>query len=166
MVVAQNGKGSLTYKCRHRGQGCSQRSRSTLGLARAVIVGLGLIGHEEGLREAIRRRLAGGHPDAAVAPRRGRRASPAKVLKDLSERRRKLFDLHVAGKISADGFHEEESRIAAAIEAVRHEVALEGQEESLRTDLEVRFEEVARVLADLDMEAIWAEASEREARPR
>ena len=164
MVVAQNGKGSVTYKCRHRGQGCAQPSRSDLGLVRAVVVGLRLVGHDEGLREAIRRRLAGGDPDAAVTPRRTRRAAPATTLKALSDERRKFLDLYYAEKISADRFQQEEARIAMAIEVVRQQLALEGHEERIKTDLEVRFEEVARILADLDMEAIWVEADERERR--
>ena len=43
-------------------------------------------------------------------------------------------------------------------------MALEGHEERIKSDLEVRFEEVARILADLDMDAVWAEADERERR--
>jgi site-specific DNA recombinase len=164
MVVAQNGKGHLTYKCRHRGKGCDQPSRSNLGLARAVVKGLRLLGHDEDLRSAIRRRLAGGGPDAAVTPRRTRRAAPAKTMKVLNDERRKLLDLYYAQKISADGFQQEETRIATAIEAVRQQMALEGQEERLKSDLEVRFEEVARILADLDMDAVWAEAEDRERR--
>jgi DNA invertase Pin-like site-specific DNA recombinase len=164
MVVAQNGKGHLTYRCRHRGQGCDQPSRSNLGLARAVVKGLHLVGHDEDLRNAIRRRLAGGGPDAAGTPRRTRRAAPAKTLKVLNDERRKLLDLYYAQKISADGFQQEETRIATAIESVRQQMALEGQEEQLKSDLEVRFEEVARMLADLDMDVVWAEAEDRERR--
>lgn len=163
MVVAQNGKGNVTYKCRHRGQGCAQPARSTRGLSKAAVVGLRLIGHDEGLREAIRRRLAGGVPDAAT-PRRTRRAAPAKVLKALTDERRKLLDLYYAGKICPDGFQDEETRIAASIETVRQQLAQEGHEERLKSDLEMRFEEVARILADLDIEELWAEANERERR--
>ena len=163
MVVAQNGKGNVTYKCRHRGQGCTQPARSTRGLSRAAVVGLRLVGHDESLREAIRRRLAGGDPGAAT-PRRARRAAPAKVLKSLTDERRKLLDLYYAGKISADGFRDEESRIAASIETVRQQLAQEGQEERLKSDIEMRFEEVARILAELDIEELWAEANERERR--
>ena len=164
MVVAQNGKSHLTYKCRHRGKGCSQPARSNLGLARAAVMGLRLVGHDDDLGRAIRRRLAGGGTDAAGTPRRTRRAAPAKTLKVLTDERRKLLDLYYAQKISADGFQEEEARIAIAIEAVRQQMVSEGQEESLKTDLEVRFEQVARILSDLDMEAVWAEADERERR--
>jgi hypothetical protein len=164
MVVAQNGKGHLTYKCRHRGEGCNQPSRSTLGLARVAVVGLREVGHDEGLRGAIRRRLAGGGPDAAGTPRRTRRATPAKTLNVLNGERDKLLGLYYAGKISADGFHREETRIATAIESVRQQLVMEGQEEQMKSDLELRFEEVARLLADLDMDAVWAEADERERR--
>jgi hypothetical protein len=164
MVVAQNGKGHVTYKCHHRGKGCAQPSRSNLGLARATVVGLRLVGLNESLRKAIRRRLAGGGPDAAVTPRRTRRAAPAKTLKVLNDERRKLLDLYYAGRISAEGFQQEETRIASAIEAARQQSALEGNEEQLKSDLEVRFEEVAGILANLDMDAMWAEANDRERR--
>jgi site-specific DNA recombinase len=164
MVVAQNGKRNLTYKCRHRGQGCDQPSRSNLGLARAAVKGLRLVGHDESLRSAIRRRLAGGGPDAAGLPRRTRRAAPAKTMKALNEERRKLFDLYYAQKVSQDGFQQEETRIAVAIEAVRQQIAIDDDAERLKTELEVRFEEVARILADLDMEVVWAEADQRERR--
>ncbi len=164
MVVAQNGKCHLTYQCHHRGQGCAQPSRSNLGLARAAVMGLRLVGHDEGLRKAIRRRLAGGGTDAAGTPRRTPRAAPAKTLKALTDERRKLLDLYYAQKISADGFQEEEARIATAIEAVRQQMALGDHEEGLKTELEVRFEEVARILSDLDMDAVWAEADNRERR--
>jgi site-specific DNA recombinase len=164
MVVAQNGKGRLSYKCRHRGQGCRQPSRSTLGLARAAVKGLGLVGHDEGLRGAIRRRLAGGGPDAAGTPRRTRRAAPAKVLKTLNGERDKLLGLYYKGNISEDGFRREETRIANAIETVRQQMAMDDEETRSKSDLELRFEEVAKVLADLDMETVWTEANERERR--
>jgi hypothetical protein len=140
MVVAQNGKGHLTYTCHHRGKGCKQPSRSNLGLARAALVGLRLIGHDDNLQTVIRRRLAGGGPNAAGTPRRSPRTAPAKTLKVLTDERRKLLDLYYAKKISADGFEQEEARIATAIEAVRQQIALEGHEEQLKTDLEVQFE--------------------------
>ena len=144
MVVAQNGKGRLSYKCRHRGQGCRQPSRSTLGLARAAVKGLGLVGHDEGLRGAIRRRLAGGGPDAAGTPRRTRRAAPAKVLKTLNGERDKLLGLYYKEKISEDGFRREETRIA---NCDRDGPSADGHgctKERLKSDLELRFEEVAR----------------------
>ncbi len=67
-------------------------------------------------------------------------------MKVLTDERRKLLGLYYAEKISADGFQQEEARIATAIEAVRQQMALEGHEERLKSDLEVQFEEVARIL--------------------
>ena len=122
MSVMQNGQGSVSYRCWHRGKGCKLASKSTRGIGRAAVMGLALIGRDDGLREAIRRRLAGRGSDAA-APRRTRRATPGVTLKALSDDRRKLLDLYYKGKISEDLFHEEETRLGIAIEAVRHEAA-------------------------------------------
>jgi hypothetical protein len=43
-------------------------------------------------------------------------------------------------------------------------LAFEGQEEQTKSDLELRSEEVARLLADLDMDVVWAETDDRERR--
>jgi hypothetical protein len=127
------------------------------------VKGLALIGRDDGLREAIRRRLSGRGPDAA-APRRTRRATPGVALKALSDDRRKLLDLYYKGKISEDLFHEEETRLGVAIEAVRHDAAAQSEEVKSQTDLETRFEEIAAVLANLDIEALWEAADDRERR--
>ena len=163
MSVMQNGQRSVYYRCRHRGQGCRFASKSTKGIGRAAVKGLSLIGRDEGLREAIRRRLAGRGPDA-VAPRRTRRAPPGVTLKALSDDRRKLLDLYYKGKISEDFFHEEETLLATAIEAVRHEATAHSEEARAQTDLEARFEEVAALLSTLDIETLWEAAEVREKR--
>jgi site-specific DNA recombinase len=163
MSVMQNGQRSVSYRCKHRGRGCQLASKSTRGIGRAAVKGLALIGRDEGLREAIRRRLAGRAPDAA-APRRTRRAAPGVALKALSDDRRKLLGLFYKGKISEDLFHEEETRLAIAIEAVRHEAAALSGEVQAQTELESRFEEVAALLATLDIETLWEAAEDREKR--
>ena len=163
MSVMQNGKGSVFYRCWHRGKGCKAASKSTRGIGRAAVKGLSLLGRDDGLREAIRRRLAGRGPDAA-APRRTRRAAPGVALKSLSDDRRKLLDLYYKGKISEDFFHEEETRLATAIEAVRHEAVAMSEEVRAQTDLEARFEEVAALLRTLDIETLWEAAEDREKR--
>jgi site-specific DNA recombinase len=163
MSVMQNGQRSIYYRCRHRGQGCRLASKSTKGIGKAAVMGLSLIGRDDGLREAIRRRLAGRGPDA-VAPRRTRRAAPGVALKALSDDRRKLLDLYYKGKISEDLFHEEETRLATAIEAVRHEAAALSEEVRAQTDLEARFEEVAALLSTLDIETLWEAAEDHEKR--
>ncbi len=61
----------------------------------------------------------------------------------LNDERRMLLDLCYEGKISAHGFQQEETQIATTIEAVRQQSTVESHEERLKTDLEVRFEEVS-----------------------
>jgi hypothetical protein len=60
------------------------------------------------------------------------------TLKSLSDDRHKLLDLYYKGKISEDFFHEEETRLATAIEAVRHEAVSLSEEVRAQTDLEGR----------------------------
>lgn len=164
MAIAQNGKGSTSYGCRNRGEGCAQPYRSTKGLARAAVLGLSLVGRDERLQTAIRRRLAGGSVGAPRGGRRGHRAAPAEALGTLASQRRLLLDLYYAGKISPDGFREEEERLAAAIEAARALASVENAAAQSQNDLERRFEEVAKLLGDLDVEAVWEAADDRERR--
>lgn len=82
MAIAQNGKGSTFFSCRHRGVGCDQPVRSTGGLARAALLGMRILGSDERLQAAIRRRLAGGTRATPVRARWDRRASPADALGD------------------------------------------------------------------------------------
>ena len=164
MAVAQNGKGSKFYLCRHRGAGCAQSAHSTKGLARAAVLGLSLLRSDERLLGAIRRKLASGGRAEPSRARRPHAASPAQALERLSKQRRALLQLHYDGKISADLFHEEESRLALAIEVVRFEASAELQEERTLNELEVKFEEVAALLASLDIERVWDAATERERR--
>lgn len=164
MAVALNGQGSTFYRCRHRGEGCEQPARSTKGLARAAVLGLALIGRDERLQAAIRRQLASGATTAPEAPRARRGASPAATLAKLAQDRRKLLELYYADKISADGFAAEETRLCAAIEAERARALDEQHEERQKNELELRFEQVAAVLQDLDVDAIWMSADDAERR--
>jgi len=164
MSVQQNGKGSTFYKCWSRGQGCDQPARSTKGLSRAAVLGMSLLGTDEGLQAAIRRRLAGGTRTHAVAGRRDRRTAPAVTLGALSERRRKLLELYYAGKISPDGFKEEEDRLSLDIEAARIRASEDEATVNALSELEQRFEEVARILTNLDVAAVWKAAEDRERR--
>ena len=164
MAVMQNGKGSVTYKCRHRGEGCAQPARSTKGLARAVVHGVSLLRNDERLQGAIRKRLAGGSRAAPGRTRAGRRPAPAEALGTLSEKRRQLLDLFYAGNITQEGFHEEEERLVTAIESARELVALEVAEKSAQNDLELRFEQVASLLKELDIDRVWVSANDEERR--
>jgi site-specific DNA recombinase len=163
MAVNQNGKGSLFYKCRHRGEECDQPARSTKGLARAAVLGLSLLGSDERLQVAIRKQLA--HTTVTpTQPRQPKGFNPVAELQRLSEARRKLLDLYYASKISADGFQEEERRLCGAIEAARQQAAESQLEERLKSDLELRFEQVASILTNLDIDAVWKAAEDQERR--
>ena len=127
------------------------------GLVRAAVLGLALIGRDERLQAAIRRFLAGGRPASPTVEdgRRPRRNSAGR-LAALSERRRKLLDLYYDDGISKELFSEEEARLSAEIEAVRSQASERERQESLQSELVLRFEQVAALLRDLDIETVWA----------
>ncbi len=163
MAVAQNGQGGTFYRCWNRGQGCDQPARSTKGLSRAAVLGMALLGSDPELQGAIRRRMAGGTRGDPGGVR-GNRPAPTSVdLAKLSDQRRALLQLHYSGKISADGFKEEEDRLLVNIELARTHATLMASEAKSQSELEQRFERVAEVLSSLDIGAVWnaAEDSER-----
>ena len=162
MAVAQNGKGNVTYKCRHRGQGCDQPARSTHGLARAAVLGMALIGRDERLQKAIRTQLAGGSRGAPARAPRSRRATAAVTLGTLSDERRKLLKLYYADGISMEGFKEEEQRLVDAIESARAQATEEQLEALAMNDLELRFEQVIDLLRELNIDAFWNAANDEE----
>jgi DNA invertase Pin-like site-specific DNA recombinase len=164
MAVAQNGQGSTFYRCWNRGQGCGQPARSTKGLSRSAVLGMSLLGSDPQLQEAIRRRMAGG-TRGGPSGGRGNRPAPSSVdLGKLSEDRRALLQLHYTGKISADGFKEEEDRLLVDIQLARTQAAQRASDAQSRSDLERRFERVAKVLSNLDVGAVWSAAEDSERR--
>jgi hypothetical protein len=74
------------------------------------------------------------------------------------------LDLFYEDKISKDLFAEEEGRLSAEIEAARAQAGEEERQQSLRSELVVRFEQVARILRDLDIGAVWEAAEDTERR--
>jgi len=164
MPVAQNGTGRVMYRCRHRGQGCKQPARTNTGLVKAAVLGLGLVGRDQRLQEAIRRQLSGGGRGKPGRASRRRRTAPADALKTLSDQRRKLLGLYYEDKVPLDLFHEEEQRLTAAIEAARVQSSAEKADEQCRSELEARFEEVAAVLQELDIERVWEVAEDGDRR--
>jgi hypothetical protein len=115
------------------------------------------VGQDEALQEAIReelRRAPGG------VPSRGPRA-PA-IIADLRKRRLKLLDLHYSGKISADLFAEQEAEITSQLESLEGSLREEQEKRERRNWVAQAFEDVARHLADLDIDEIWQEATEKE----
>lgn len=154
-------EGRPLCRCRHRGAGCSQPSRSAVGLVRAVLLGPRLVAGDEALQGAILRELQTAL-GVGQACRRARTA--AARLERLTDRRRKLLELYYADKLSAELFAEEEARISGRIEALRRELEEREAERPRLSEVAARFEEVARILRDIDVDRPWAEASDVERR--
>lgn len=155
--VDQNGKGSRFFRCIHRGKGCDQPRRSVNGVERAALLGLRMVGQDEALQEAIRselRRASGG------VPGRGPRA-PA-LIEDLRKRRRKLLDLHYSDRISAELFAEQEAELTSQLESLENSLREDQTRREERNAVAQAFEDVARHLADLDIDEIWVEANDKE----
>ena len=82
----------------------------------------------------------------------------------LAERRRNLLELYYADKLSPELFAEEEARLSGQIEAVRREQEEREVERSRVSDVAAKFEEAARILREMDVERLWAEATDLERR--
>jgi len=123
---------------------------TNVGLLRAAVLGLRLIGDDEQLKEAIRQELE--------------RARSRHAVDQLERQRRKLLRLYYDDRFGADLFAEEEARLAVAITAAKCESDA-SQADAVRGDNVARhFDEVAEVLAALDVERTWAAATEVERR--
>lgn len=159
-TIHQGGYGTL-FRCKHRGTGCKQPARSTKGLERALVLGLRLIGHDEELQAAIRSEIR-----RQLEPKaEGRRPrSVGQQIASLQEKRRKLLALHYEDKIGADLYAEQEEALRGRIEALQGEESATAEEVARQTDLAERFEEVATLLSDMDIERIWAAATDDEKR--
>jgi site-specific DNA recombinase len=162
MSMEDNGSGHLHYRCRHRGQGCALPRRSSRGLLRGAVLGPGLLGHDDELREAIRQQLA--EPAGASTSGRKPVAESAKALAVLVEERRKLLRLHYADQIDAELFAEEQARLTAQIEALRSEESAIAEDVMRVEQVGQGFEAIAAYLAEIDVPAIWEAATEQERR--
>ena len=164
MAIDQNGQGNRHYRCRHRGEGCAQPRRTNVGLLRAAVLGLRLIGDDAELQAAVRRELdrARTPADKAGGGREGRRSRHS--VEDLEAQRRKVLRLFYDDRIGADLFAEEEARLNAAIGAARAESDAVAKELERSDDLVRRFDEVAAQLAARDVERVWNAATEVERR--
>jgi site-specific DNA recombinase len=152
--------GAVLYRCRHRGRGCAQPSRSADGLERAALLGLRLLADDEDLQEAVRRQLARA-AGASTSPSRRRTEG---ALPDLADRRRKLLDLYYSGRIDAELFAGEEERLADEIRALREEDERLREEAARRSEISRHFDEVLGILRELNLDEIWAEATDQERR--
>jgi DNA invertase Pin-like site-specific DNA recombinase len=163
MAIDRNGQGTFFYRCKHRGEGCAQPRRTNVGLQRAAVLGLRLIGHDEGLQMAIRHELERARtPAVGAGGGSGRRSHD--VVEELEAQRRKLLRLFYEDRVGADLFAEEEARLTKTIAAARSEVDASLQKAEVADDLSRKFDDVARILADLDIDRVWSVGTEVERR--
>ncbi len=164
MAIDQNGQGTKLYRCHHRGQGCAQPRRTNVGLLRAAVLGLRLIGDDVELQAAIRTELEQARTPALKAGGGPRARRNRHGVEDLVAQRRKLLRLYYDDKIGADLFAEEEARLSVAIREAQREAGATQVEVARSDDIAQRFDDVARLLANLDVDKTWKAATEVERR--
>ncbi len=121
IALDQNGEGRKLYRCHHRGQGCSQPRRTNIGLHRAAVLGLRLIGDDVELQAAICQELERALTPAPKAGGGARARRSRHGVEDLVAQRRKLLRPYYDDKVGADLFAEEEARLSVAIREAQRE---------------------------------------------
>jgi hypothetical protein len=165
-AVEYRQNGTPVFRCKHRGVGCAMPRRNAGAVEKAWIIGLRLLATDAGLRDAIRRQLAlagGAHGPAARAPQAAKRPGELSV-ETLEAQRRKLLELYYADRIGADLFAEEEARLRERIGIQRQQEAQAATEREAVSEAALKFEEVAAVLAELDLATAWDAATYDERR--
>ena len=155
--VEYNDRSQAIYRCKHRGQGCDLPGRSARGLQRAAVLGLALLGEDQELRAAIRAEL---HRHLDPAPDE----DTAATIASLKRKRQRLLDLYYEDKITPDAFEEEERRLTTLIGTLQTAHDEHTEQAQARSELAQRFEQVAQLLAGIDIDTIWNEADEKERR--
>jgi len=157
--VHYNDRNQAIYRCRHRGQGCSQPGRAANGLQRATVLGLRVLADDQDLQSAIRHQLtAHRRAEAPQGP------SVTTVIASLEKKRRKVLDLHYADQIDAETFAEEHRRLTTQIKSLQKETEDFEREQKIREEAVDKFDEVAAFLAVMDFERIWDTATVSERR--
>ncbi len=99
----------------------AQPRRTNVGLHRAAVLGLRLIGDDVELQAAIRRELERARTPAPKAGGGPRTRRSRHGVEDLVAQRRKLLRLYYDDKVGADLFAEEEARLSVAIREAQRE---------------------------------------------
>ncbi len=157
IAIDSNGRGDGIYRCKHRGKGCDVAGRSAKGLHRAAKLAMRVLSNDDELQAAIRQELCGRGPEARAA-----KPSRSGAVATLRRKRQQLLDLYYAEKISPTMFAEEEGRLTRQIEAIESEATLRHKETERRNVLADQFEHVAALLRQIDTDAIWDAANDRE----
>lgn len=158
MAIDINGSGHARYRCKHRTGSCDTPRRSAVGLQRAAVLGLRLIGRDEALQEAIRAELRRGRRSSPQGARRTRQDPHGRSLQALADDRAKLLRLHYDGHISGTLFAQEEQRLTHLIDAHK----AEQEPDPLPAEVLEHFDAVADLLATLDIDLIWQAATDQE----
>jgi site-specific DNA recombinase len=157
--VHYNNRNQPIYRCRHRGQGCVQSGRAASGLQRAVLLGMRVLKSDESLQVAIRHQLtAHRRAEARKGP------SVDSVIASLLKKQRKLLDLHYNDQIDAETFDAENRRLTTQIKTLQSEAEEFAREQRIREEAVDKFDQVAELLAGMDVDRIWDEATPAERR--
>ena len=141
-----------------------QVRRTNVGLHRAAVLGLRLIGDDVELQSAIRRELERARTPARKAGGGSRTRRSRHGVEESVAQRRKLLRLYYDDKVGADLFAEEEARLSIAIKEAQREVD-DARDEVVRTDdVAQHFDAVAQMLATPDIDKTWTVATEVERR--
>jgi site-specific DNA recombinase len=160
MSVIDNGAGWKGYRCWHRGKGCKMPSHSNKGLLKAALLPLSLLASDDELQAAIRERLDQRTPARSDGDPLIKSARERQRL-DLERNRRKLLELYYADKITADLFEEEQERLTALLTELGGDEPADTQNLPPEAD---EFERVIDTLTNIDLETMWAAATESERR--
>jgi len=157
--VHYNDRNQAIYRCRHRGTGCSQSGRSANGLHRAAVLGMKVLADDADLQSAIRRQLtAHQHAEKPKGP------SVTSVIVSLQKKERKLLDLYYVDQIDSGTFSSENRRIVTQIKTLQKEADDFARDQKTRGEAVTKFDEVAALLVNLDVERLWNAASPAEQR--
>lgn len=159
IAIDSNGRNEGIYRCKHRGRGCSIPGRSAKGLHSAARVAMRELARDTQLVDAIRHELERRYAGPQAAPPT-RAADAAKLRRD----RDKLVQLFLDDMISAELFAEKERMLTAKLKAIE-DLAGEALATAERhRHLVGQFERVAETLLHLDVDALWAAATEAQRR--
>jgi hypothetical protein len=157
--VHYNDRNQAIYRCRHRGDGCHQSGRAANGLYRATVLGMRVLGDDLDLQSAIRHQLTAHQRKAAP-----KGPSVTSVITSLKKKERKLLDLYYADQIEPDTFASEHHRLNTQMKTLQRESDDFERDQKIRNEAVDKFDQVAALLTNMDVERLWAEATPTEQR--
>ena len=159
IAIDSNGRNEGIYRCKHRGQGCDVPGRSAKGLHSAARIAIRELGCDSRLIEAIRHELERRY--AGTQPALPARAADAAKLR---RQREKLLQLWYDDKITPELFAEQERSISAKLKVIEDAAAEQLKVVEQRRHLVAQFDRVADTLRNLDVDVLWAAATDGERR--